>query len=110
MRINVATVCARVGIAALAALGVFAMPAGAASAAVGQKTAVVYTISAAALTPAQCDALRLESESLDVRIISLQDRLAEAPAYQKAALIKQILKLEAQQAAIDAQIAAGCPA
>ena len=100
MRKNVALVLARVGLAALASAGVLATPAAPASAA--------PAVSIAALTPAQCDALQSDIDTIDLRVQILQERLSTAPAYQKAGIIKQILKLEAQEAVLQTQYDANC--
>jgi ABC-type glycerol-3-phosphate transport system substrate-binding protein len=110
MRNNVATLCARVGIAALASLGVFAVSGGAASAAPSQKITVVHSVSAAALTPAQCAALQQQIDTIEVRVTTLQELLETAPASTKGDIIKKILSLEAQGAALQAQYDAGCTA
>jgi hypothetical protein len=109
MRNNVATLCARVGIAALASLGVFALPGGAASAAPSLETAAAHSTLAAALTPEQCDAIQQQIDGLNARVLTLQDMLADASPAVKASLIKMIRKLEAQISVLEAQLA-GCPA
>jgi hypothetical protein len=109
MRNNVASLCTRVGIAALASLGVFAVPGGAASAAPSQEIAAVHSILAAAPTPAQCADIRQQIEGLDARVLTLQDLLAEATPSQKSGIIRLILKLEAQIGELQTQLA-GCPA
>jgi magnesium-transporting ATPase (P-type) len=110
MRSTVATLSARVGIAALVSLGVFAVPGGPASAAPSQTGAAVHTSVAAALTPAECTALQQQIDGLNARVLTLQDLLAEASPSQKAAIIRMIRKLEAQIGVLEAQYAAGCPA
>jgi hypothetical protein len=110
MRSNVGTISARVGIAALVSLGVFAVPGGPASAAASQTGAAIHTGVATALTPAECTAIRQQKEGLEARVLTLQDLLSEASPAQKAAIIRMILKLEAEIGVLDAQLAAGCPA
>jgi hypothetical protein len=109
MRNNVANLCARVGIATLASLGVFAVSGGAASAAPSQKIAAVHSIFAAVPTPEECSALRQQIEGLEARVLSLEELLGEATPAQKPGIIKMIRKLDAQIAELQAQLA-GCPA
>jgi hypothetical protein len=109
MRTNVATLGVRVGIAALASAGVFALSGGTASAAPSQTVAVGHSTLAAAPTPAQCSAIRQQIEGIDARVLTLQDMLGEASPSQKAAIIALIRRLEAQSAALQAQLA-GCAA
>jgi hypothetical protein len=110
MRNNVIIGCARVGLAALASLGMLAGPGAPASAAPSAQTALARTASVAALTPAECAAIRQQIGVLEAREEAAQERLSEAPPAQKPALIKLIKKLGAQIAALQAQLAAGCPA
>jgi hypothetical protein len=109
MRNNVATVCARVGIAALASLGMFAVPGGAASAAPSREIAVVHSAFAAAPTPEECSAIHRQIEGLEARILSLQERLGEATPAKKPGIIRMIRKLGAQIVELQAQLE-GCPA
>jgi hypothetical protein len=109
MRNNVATLGARLGVAALASLGVFALSGGTASAAPSQTTVAVHSTLAAAPTPEQCNAIRQQIEGIEARVLSLQDLLGEASPSQKGAIIVIIRRLEAQIAALQAQ-SAGCPA
>lgn len=109
MRNNIAGLRTRVGMVALASLGVLAAPSGAAAAATTAEAVVVHTVSAAAPSPAQCNTIRQQIEALEARELSLQDLLAEATPAQKPGIIKMILRLEAQIAQLQAQLA-GCPA
>jgi len=109
MRNNVATLCARVGIAALASLGGLAVAGGAASAAPSHEIAVVHSIVAAAPTLEECSAIHERIEGLEARVLSLQELLGEATPAQKPAIIKMIRKLEAQIVDLQAQLE-GCPA
>ena len=109
MRNNFAILCARVGIATLASLGVLAVAGGAASAAPSHKIAVVHSIAAAAPTPEECSAIRQQIEGLEARVLSLQELLGEATPAQKPAIIRMIRKLNAQIADLEAQLE-GCPA
>jgi hypothetical protein len=108
MHKSTAALCARVGIATLASLGVFAVPGGEASAAPSQKIAV-HRVFAAALTPAECSAILQQIEGLAARVLSLQDLLGQASPAQKPGIIRMIRKLEARIVALEAQLA-GCPA
>ena len=104
MRNNVATTCARVGIATLAALGVFAVPGGAASAS-ASSTGALHPSVAAGPSPAQCAAIQQQIDTLDSRVMALQDLLAEATPAQKPDIIRQILRLEAQMDVLQARLA-----
>ena len=111
MRNNVTTVSARVALAALASLGVLAAPGAPASAAPSPRIATVRTVSAAALTPAECAAIQQQIDTLEARDQAAQEMLSTASPAQKPALIKLIMKLEAQIAVLQAQLTAGgCPA
>jgi hypothetical protein len=109
MRTNIPMLCARVGIAALASLGVVAVPGGPSSAAPSQEFVVVHSIFAAAPTPAECSAIREQIEGLEARIASLQELLAEATPAQKPAIIRMIGRLSAKIVELHAQLD-GCPA
>jgi len=108
MSSNVATLCARIGIAAVASLGVLAVSGGAASAAPSQRVTVVHSVSAATLTPAQCNAIQQQIATNNERIDALEELLQTAPAYMKGDIIKKINALNAQNAALQAQFDAGC--
>lgn len=108
MRKNVAALTVRVGIAALASLGMFAAVGAPAYAAPTQELAVVQGTFAATLTPEECSAIALKIEALDARVMALQERLGEATPSQKPAIIKMILRVEAQIAALQTQLQ-GCP-
>jgi hypothetical protein len=109
MRSNVGTISARVGIAALVSLGVFAVPGGPASAAASQTGTAVHTGVAAALTPAECTAIQQQIDGLEARVLTLQDMLGEASPTQKPGIIRMIRNLEGQIGVLVAQLA-GCPA
>jgi hypothetical protein len=108
MRNTVATICARVGIAALASLGVLAVPAGAASASPAQEIVVAHNVFVSFLTPAECAALQQQIDTINVRVLTLQEMLETAPPSQKAGIIQQILRLEKQGSILQSQYDAGC--
>jgi hypothetical protein len=109
MRSNVATLCARAGIATLVSLGVFTVPATAVSAAPGQQIAVVHDVFAASPTPAECSAIQAEIEGLKAEIRYLQEYLHEATPAQKPDIIRMIRELYAEIRELRAQLE-GCPA
>jgi hypothetical protein len=109
MRNNVATLAARVGMAALASLGALALSGGTASAAPSQKITAVHSTFAAAPTPEQCSTIPQQIEGLEARVLTLQDQLGEASPTHKPAIIRMIRTLEGQISALEALIA-GCPA
>jgi hypothetical protein len=87
----------RIGIVTLAAVGALALPAAttAASASVTRVAAV------------DCAALHATHDSLEARLATLYDMLAVASPAQKPGIIAQIKRLEAQEAVVDQQLAAG---
>jgi hypothetical protein len=108
MRNTVATICARVGIAALASLGVLAVPAGAASASPAQEIVAAHNVFVSFLTPAECESLLQQIDTINVRVLTLQEMLETAPASVKASIIQQILKLEKQGSFLQSQYDTGC--
>ena len=87
----------RIGIVTLAVLGALALPAAAtaASASVTRTAAV------------DCAALQATHDSLEARLATLYEMLAVASPAQKPGIIAQIKRLEAQEAVVDQQLAAG---
>ena len=78
---------------------------------VGLAALCALTVAAAPATASvDCAALQATHDGLEARITTLQDMLGEASPAQKPAIIAQIKRLEAQEAAVDQQLAAaGCP-
>jgi len=92
----------RLGIAALAALGAFALPAS-----IGAAQAATTPVAAA---PADCATLQATLDGLTVREEVLQERLAVATPAQKPGLVAAILRLETQIGQVQHQMdLANCP-
>jgi len=93
------TVGKRIGIVALAVFGALALPA----------TAATASASVTGAAAVDCAALQATRDGLEARLDTLYEMLAVAPPAQKPGIIAQIKKVEAQETAVELQLAAaGC--
>lgn len=107
MRNTVARLGARVGIAALAALPLFMVSAGAATAA--PSLAVVHSASAGAPTAEECTIIRQTIEGLKSQRRIAQAELAHATPAQRPGIIAEIRELTAEIAELATKLRS-CPA